>query len=161
MDGANGIDGAAGPAGPIGLTGPEGPTGPVGPIGLTGPAGADGSDGATGPAGPIGLTGPAGPAGADGTNAVATPAVAVARPNTKLVRAKIRSARHIATFSFKGSGGTGKLSFQCRLDGGKYKTCRSGKAYKSLKSGKHVFRVRARDVRGKLDLTPVTKKFRI
>jgi hypothetical protein len=115
----------------------------------------------TGPTGPAGATGPAGPAGADGTNAVATPAVAVARPNTKLVRAKIRPARHIATFSFKGSGGTGKLSFQCRLDGGKYRTCRSGKAYKSLKSGKHVFRVRARDARGKLDLTPVTKKFRI
>jgi hypothetical protein len=169
--GTDGSDGATGPAGPIGLTGPAGPagadgsngaTGPAGPIGLTGPAGpagTDGSDGATGPAGPIGLTGPVGPAGADGTNAVATPAAAVSRPNTKLVRAKIRPARHIATFSFKGSGGKGKLSFQCRLDAKKYTSCRSGKTYRNLKPGKHVFRVRAKDASGKLDLTPVTKKF--
>jgi len=115
----------------------------------------------TGPTGPAGATGPAGPAGADGTNAVATPAVAVSRPNTKIVRAKIRALKHTASFSFKGSGGKGKLSFQCKLDGRKYKSCRSAKSYKNLKPGKHVFRVRAKDAKGKLDLTPATKKFKI
>jgi len=123
-----------------------GPSGPAGPTGATGSTGA---------------TGPAGPAGADGTNAVATPAVAVSRPNTKIVRAKIRALKHTASFSFKGSGGKGKLSFQCKLDGQKYKSCRSAKSYKNLKPGKHVFRVRAKDAKGKLDLTPATKKFKI
>ena len=97
----------------------------------------------------------------DGTNATATPAVTVARPNTKLVSAKIRALQHKATFSFKGTGGKGKLSFQCKLDGNKYKSCRSAKTYKSLKPGKHVFWVRAIAADGKLDLTPVIKKFRI
>ena len=98
---------------------------------------------------------------ADGTNAVATPAVAVSRPNTKLVRAKIRSARRAASFNFKGSGGKGKLTFQWRLDGKKFKSCRSGKTFRHLKRGKHVFRVRARGADGKFDLTPATKKFKI
>ena len=96
----------------------------------------------------------------DGTNG-ATPAVTVARPNTKIVRAKIRAAKHKATFAFKGSGGTGRLIFQCRLDGKKFKSCRSGKTYRHLKRGKHVFRVRARGSNGKFDLTPASKKFKI
>jgi hypothetical protein len=91
----------------------------------------------------------------------ATPAVTVARPNTKIVRAKIRAAKHKATFTFKGSGGTGKLTFQCRLDGKKFKSCRSSKTYRHLKRGKHVFRVRARGSNGKFDLTPASKKFKI
>ena len=96
----------------------------------------------------------------DGTHA-ATPATTVARPNTKIVKAKIRAAKHMASFSFKGTGGKGKLTFQCRLDGKKYKSCRSGKTYKHLKRGKHVFRVRAKGSNGKVDLTPATKKFKI
>jgi|GEM_PF-1145588 len=177
-----------GPTGPTGATGPTGTTGATGPSGPTGTSGADGSTGATGPSGSNGATGATGPAGtsgtsctvkdngdgtktiscADGTSAtvsdgtlVATPAVTVARPNTKIVRAKIRAAQHKATFSFKGSGGKAKLSYQCRLDGQKFKSCRSAKTYKSLKSGKHVFRVRARGSDGKFDLTPAIKKFKI
>jgi hypothetical protein len=91
-----------------------------------------------------------------------TPAVKVyKRPQTKLVKAKILPAQLMATFTFSGSAGKGKLSFQCKLDKGKYKSCRSGKSYTNLKPGKHVFQVRAKDSTGKLDLTPVTKKFKI
>ena len=158
-DGAPGATGATGPAGGTGLAGPTGATGLPGPAGPTGPAGPAGLTGTTGPAGPAGPIGLTGPAGADGTNAVATPAVAVSRPNTKLIRAKIRAATHAVTFNFKGVGGKGKLGFQCRLDAKKFTTCRSGKTYKNLKAGKHVFQVRAKDASGKLDLTPVTKKF--
>ncbi len=91
-----------------------------------------------------------------------TPAVKVyKRPQTKLVKATILPAQLMATFTFSGSLGKGKLSFQCKLDKGKYKSCRSGKSYTNLKPGKHVFQVRAKDSSGKVDPTPVTKKFKI
>jgi len=83
------------------------------------------------------------------------------RPQTKLVKAKILSAKQMAIFRFSGSNGKGKLSFQCKLDKGKYKSCRSGKSYKHLKLGKHIFRVRAKDAGGKVDLSPATKRFKI
>ena len=145
-------------------TGATGATGPAGPAGSSGTSGASGSsctvtdngDGSKTISCSDGTTATV----SDGTNA-ATPAVTVARPNTKIVRAKIRALKHTASFSFKGSGGKGKLSFQCKLDGRKYKSCRSAKSYKNLKPGKHVFRVRAKDAKGKLDLTPATKKFKI
>ena len=143
----------AGATGPTGATGADGATGATG---ATGPTGATGADGATGP------SGAAGPAGTNGTNGTASPAVKVqATPQTKIVKANIRARKHTASFRFSGSGGKGKLSFQCRLDKGKYKTCRSGKSYKHLKRGKHVFRVRAKDASGKLDPTPATRKFKI
>jgi len=75
----------------------------------------------------------------DGTSPTANPAVKVARPNTKILTVKIRAAKSMVTFRFKGSGGKGKITFQCRLDKKKYKTCRSAKTYKHLKRGKHVF----------------------
>ena len=142
-----------------------GPSGPAGPAGSNGSNGANGSsctvkdngDGSK----TISCADGSSVTVSDGTNATATPAVAAGRPNTKLVSARIRPALHKATFIFKGAGGKGKLSFQCRLDGQKFGSCRSGKSYKNLKPGKHVFRVRAKGSDGKLDLTPVTKKFRI
>ncbi|HEY5159635.1 MAG TPA: PKD domain-containing protein, partial [Gaiellaceae bacterium] len=92
----------------------------------------------------------------------ATPAVTVyKRPQTKLGKAIISSVKRTATFKFSGSAGKGKLSFQCKLDKGKYKTCSSGKRYKNLKAGKHVFQVRAKDARGWLDLSPAIKRFKI
>lgn len=141
-----------------------GPSGPAGPAGSNGSNGANGSsctvtdngDGSKTISCSDGTTATV----SDGTNA-ATPAVTVARPNTKIVRAKIRALKRAASFSFKGSGGKGKLSFQCKLDGQNYKSCRSAKSYKNLKPGKHVFRVRAKDAKGKLDLTPATKRFKI
>jgi hypothetical protein len=133
--------------------------GATGPTGSTGATGATGSIGATGPAG---ATGAAGPAGTNGTNGTASPAVKVqATPQTKIVKAAINAKKRTAIFRFSGSGGRGKLNFQCKLDKGKYEMCRSGKSYKHLKRGKHVFRVRAKDASGKLDQTPATRKFKI
>jgi LmbE family N-acetylglucosaminyl deacetylase len=83
------------------------------------------------------------------------------RPQTTLLKMKIRSAKRIVIFRFKGSGGKGKLSFQCRLDTQRFSRCRVYKTYKHLGRGRHVFRVRARDTSGLADLTLVTKRFKI
>jgi len=160
--GATGATGATGPTGATGATGATGSTGSTGSTGASGSTGSTGSTGTTGADGATGPTGAAGPAGTNGTNGTASPAVKVqATPQTKIAKAKIRARKRTASFRFSGSGGKGKLSFQCRLDKGKYKTCRSGKSYKHLKRGKHVFRVRAKDASGKLDQTPATRKFKI
>ena len=74
---------------------------------------------------------------------------------------KIRSATRTAIFRFSGSGGKGKLRFQCKLGNKKDSSCRSAKTYKHLKRGKYVFRVRAKGASGKVDLTPATKRFKI
>ena len=154
-------------------TGPTGATGPTGSTGATGPAGATGATGASGTSGSsctvrdngdgsktISCSDGTSATVSDGTNAAA-PAATVGPPNTKLVSAKIKAAKHKATFSFKGSGGKGPLSFQCKMDGNAYKSCRSAKTYEGLKSGKHVFRVRAKGADGKVDQTPIEKKFTI
>jgi hypothetical protein len=80
--------------------------------------------------------------------------------NTKITKATINSKKRMATFKFKGSGGFGKRTFQCKLDKKKYSSCKSGKTFKRLKLGKHVFRVRAK-TSGAVDKSPATKKFKI
>lgn len=47
-----------------------------------------------------------------------------------------------AKFKFKAEPAAG-AKFECKLDGSKWAKCRSPKAYKKLKLGKHTFRVRA------------------
>ena len=81
--------------------------------------------------------------------------------NTKIIKAKVNSKKRTATFKFKGSGGLGKITFQCKMDKKKYASCKSGKTFKKLKPGKHILRVRAKDSRGKVDTTPASKKFSI
>jgi len=86
--------------------------------------------------------------------------VKIPPPNTKITKATINSKKRTAAFKFKGSGGFGKRTFQCKLDKKKYSSCKSGKTFKRLKSGKHVFRVRAK-ASGAVDKSPATKKFKI
>jgi len=81
--------------------------------------------------------------------------------NTKFTKAKVNSKKRTAMFKFKGSGGLGKITFQCKMDKKKYSSCKSGKTFKRLKPGKHIIRVRARDSRGKVDTSPASKKFKI
>jgi len=83
-------------------------------------------------------------------------------PDTVITSAKIKSARHKATFSFAAVGsGT---SFQCMLKkphkAATFKSCTSPKTYKHLKHGRYKFSVRAVGLAG-ADLTPATKRFRI
>jgi hypothetical protein len=50
--------------------------------------------------------------------------------------------------------------FQCKLDRGKFKGCKSPKTYKTLKPGKHVFQVQAIDKAGNVG-KPVKRKFTV
>jgi alpha-tubulin suppressor-like RCC1 family protein len=81
---------------------------------------------------------------------------------TKIGKAKVKKS--IATFKFSTPGAITK--YQCLLKRpGKHKkpkfsTCKSPKAYKSLKPGKYAFKVRGLDVVG-ADKHPAVKKFTI
>lgn len=64
------------------------------------------------------------------------------------------------TAKFKFSSNEAGSKFQCKLDKGKFKTCKSPKTYKKLKPGKHVFKVRATDKAGNVG-KPAKKKFTV
>jgi hypothetical protein len=82
-------------------------------------------------------------------------------PNTAITGLHLNQHSRLATLKFRGWGGTGRLSFRCKLDGGRWTGCRSPQTYKHLKKGKHTFRVEAVDHRGKLDPTPATTRFTV
>lgn len=77
------------------------------------------------------------------------------RPQTKIIRGKVRN--HAVRFVFEASK-TGS-TFLCKLDGKPFDLCRSPKGYVGLKAGKHTFWVRAIDPSGRVDLSPAKKKF--
>jgi CSLREA domain-containing protein len=89
----------------------------------------------------------------------APPATDTKAPTTTITKGpKAKSTSTTARFKFKANevGST----FQCKLDKGKFKNCRSPKTYKKLKPGKHVFKVRATDKAGNVGRA-ATKKFTI
>jgi CSLREA domain-containing protein len=71
---------------------------------------------------------------------------------------KAKSSSTMAKFKFVSDEAGSK--FQCRLDKGKFKNCRSPKTYKKLKPGKHVFKVRAIDKAGNVGKA-VKRKFTV
>ncbi len=80
-------------------------------------------------------------------------------PTVKITKApKAQSTSTTAKFKFKANEAGSK--FQCKLDKGKFKGCRSPKTYKKLKPGKHVFTVRAIDKAGNVG-SPAKKKFKV
>jgi hypothetical protein len=80
-------------------------------------------------------------------------------PNTTLrKRPKAKSAAPLAKFSF-GSDQAG-ASFQCKLDKGPFKPCRSP-FKKKVKPGAHAFSVRAVGAAGLVDPTPVTFHWKV
>lgn len=82
-------------------------------------------------------------------------------PNTAITGLRLNKHARQAKLKFRGSHGVGKLSFKCKLDRGKWTSCRSPKTYKHLKKGRHTFQVKAIDRRGKLDPTAATRKFKV
>lgn len=81
-------------------------------------------------------------------------------PQTKISSGpsgKTTSRKAKFRFGASESGST----FECKLDGKKWGACRSPKAYKKLKEGKHTFRVRARDAAGNVDSTPAKRSWRV
>ncbi len=81
-------------------------------------------------------------------------------PNTKF-KAKPPKATVDTTPKFKFSSTESGSTFQCRIDGKKFRKCTSPFTPKRLKPGKHTLRVRAIDVAGNVDKTPAKYKFRV
>jgi hypothetical protein len=73
-------------------------------------------------------------------------------PNTRIVKGPARSSYEtVAKFRFAST--EAQSSFQCKLDKGRWQACRN--PYKrTVKPGKHVFKVRAIDRFGNVDPTP-------
>jgi hypothetical protein len=80
-------------------------------------------------------------------------------PTAKITKGpKAKSTSTTAKFKF--SSNEAGSRFECKLDKGKFKQCKSPKTYKKLKVGKHVFKVRAIDKAGNVG-KPVKRKFTI
>lgn len=92
---------------------------------------------------------PAGGSGCQGGTPDTTP------PTVTITKGpKAKSTSTTAKFKFKAN--EAGSTFQCKLDKGKFKSCRSPKTYKKLKPGKHLFKVRATDKAG--NVGPVAKR---
>jgi CSLREA domain-containing protein len=81
-------------------------------------------------------------------------------PQTKISKGP-KAKSHSTTAEFKFSASVKGSTFQCKLDKGKFKKCKSPKQYQRLKSGKHVFKVRAINSAGVADPTPAKRKFTV
>jgi hypothetical protein len=79
-------------------------------------------------------------------------------PDTKVTRFKLR--KRTATFHFVASGGTGPVSFECKLDRKPFRLCSAPMVYKHLKPGGHVFNVRAM-ADGLVDSTAAERNFKL
>jgi hypothetical protein len=76
-------------------------------------------------------------------------------PDTRITsHPRVNSNDSSPTFEFRSS--ESGSHFECRLDGGSWSLCSSPKTYQGLASGRHVFRVRARDAAGNVDRTPAS-----
>ncbi len=105
----------------------------------------------------------AAPAGADACLAITGCGPALgnpALPQTEISKGP-KAKSHSTTATFKFTSSVKGSSFQCKLDKGKFKKCKSPKKYKDLKVGKHVFQVRAVNSAGKADPTPAKRKFTV
>ncbi|HEU5252329.1 MAG TPA: right-handed parallel beta-helix repeat-containing protein [Solirubrobacterales bacterium] len=81
-------------------------------------------------------------------------------PRTRMLKQPRRvRAGGVARFSF--TANEPGSSFQCSLDRGQFRPCRSPKKYRLSRPGKHLFRVRAVDPAGNVDPTPVRRRFEV
>ncbi|MEO7197642.1 MAG: choice-of-anchor Q domain-containing protein [Solirubrobacterales bacterium] len=80
-------------------------------------------------------------------------------PETGIIKGAPRiSIRHRPTFKFASS--EANSTFECKIDHGPWKRCKSPDKVKVGK-GKHVFRVRATDKAGNTDPTPALDRFKV
>ncbi|WP_147445185.1 Ig-like domain-containing protein [Corallococcus sp. CA053C] len=80
--------------------------------------------------------------------------VDVTPPETVLVSGP-RAVEQLDIAQFEFSSPETGATFECGLDGAEYATCTSPKDVTGLSEGLHTFRIRARDLAGNLDLSPV------
>lgn len=81
-------------------------------------------------------------------------------PGTKITKhAPKKTKKHKVKFKFTSS--EPNSTFQCKLDKGNFKGCKSPKTLKKLRKGKHTFAVRAVDAAGHIDPSPARAKFKV
>lgn len=81
-------------------------------------------------------------------------------PQTTLRRKPARTT-HDRTPTFRFAADEPGSTFQCKLDGKPFRSCRSPFTSKPLTLGRHTFKVRARDGSGKLDPSPASYGFKV
>ena len=82
-------------------------------------------------------------------------------PNTAITSFSVNHRARRATVHFTGSGGVGRLTFRCRLDGGPWVTRTSPVTATNLRKGRNTLQVAAVDSRGKVDPTPATVNLQV
>ncbi|HEY2311042.1 MAG TPA: hypothetical protein VGH46_08005 [Gaiellaceae bacterium] len=85
------------------------------------------------------------------------------KPKVTSVKVKVNHGAKSAKVTFHGTdpgNGSKGLKFTCKLDGKSFKSCKSPKTYKNLKSGKHTVQVKAIDKAGNVSKT-AKKKFTV
>jgi hypothetical protein len=85
-------------------------------------------------------------------------------PNTSITRVQTHRPRHRrgrARVWFTGTGGTGGLTFMCKIDHRRFRPCSSPKTFRHLRRGRHAIRVKAIDAQGVADPTPARIGFKL
>lgn len=105
-------------------------------------------------AGPVTVAAPPSPAGSP------SPPIAKRAPPNTILDGKPASRTHDRTPTFRFHSSAAGARYQCKLDHGAYKPCRSPFTPAPLKPGPHALKVRALAA-GIADSTPVTVAFRV
>ena len=87
----------------------------------------------------------------------------VARPKVTKLKVKVNHHKRTAKVTFRGTDpghGSKGLRFKCKLDHGRFKSCRSPKLYKHLSHGKHTVQVKALDRAGNVS-KPAKRRFKV
>jgi hypothetical protein len=85
------------------------------------------------------------------------------RPRMTSLRVKASHAKETAKVRFRGTDadhGSKGLRYRCKLDGGRFTSCRSPKLFRHLRHGRHTIQVKAIDRAGNSS-KPLTRKFRV
>ena len=77
-------------------------------------------------------------------------------PETEIDKVKVKGSKIKLKFS-----ADEEATFECKLDKGAYKSCKSPKKYKKLDDGKHKVKVRATDLAGNTDKSAAKAKIKI
>lgn len=112
------------------------------------------------PSGPGAGSSDPGPSQGGGAGNGPTSTPDLTAPQTKLkagLGAKLAQGTVTLRFTADEAGAT----FQCKLDRGKARPCRSPKTYSGLAAGRHTFKVWATDAAGNRDKTPAKRGFRV
>ena len=81
-------------------------------------------------------------------------------PQTSITRGPKRKTRkRSAKLAFRSSEPLSR--FRCRLDRGRFRSCRSPRRYRGLEPGKHMFKVRGIDPSGNQDPTPAKRRWKV